>query len=202
MTSLSWKMKVGFVSLAGGLVLIVVAAATARASLSFHRSEVVALLDEDYGPAVVQQIRKAKSRIRCALYMARFDPRFPNNREGSLLVELAAARRRGVDVSVILDGSDRPWEDAGSPMGVMKKEHTNSAAFKFLKRNGVNVVYESEDALLHSKLIIIDNEISIVGSTNWTYSALAKNREASVIVRSAEVARAFGAGLDDIQTRP
>lgn len=201
MTSSSWKMKAVIVSLTAGLAFIAVGAATLRAPLTFHRGEVVVLLDGDYGPAVVQQIRRATSSIRCALYMARFDPRFPNNREGSLLVELVAARKRGVKVSVILDGSVRPWEKVADPMGA-KGVHSNSEAFKFLEKNGVNVAYESEDALLHSKLIIIDNEISIVGSTNWTYSALAKNREASVIVRSAEVARAFGAGFDEIQTRP
>ena len=37
--------------------------------------------------------------------------------------------------------------------------------------------------------LIIDGEVGIVGSTNWTYSALEKNHEVSVLIRSPEVAR-------------
>ncbi|MEK7290856.1 MAG: phospholipase D-like domain-containing protein, partial [Planctomycetota bacterium] len=43
----------------------------------------------------------------------------------------------------------------------------------------------------HNKILVIDNYITIVGSTNWTYSALKKNHEASVLIKSRSVAESF-----------
>ena len=53
----------------------------------------------------------------------------------------------------------------------------------------MEVVYDPVTVTTHTKLLIIDGEISVVGSTNWTYSALEKNHEVSVLIRSPEVAR-------------
>ena len=47
--------------------------------------------------------------------------------------------------------------------------------------------------------MVIDRYITIVGSTNWTYSALRKNHEASVIIRSRDVAVAFERKLEKIE---
>ena len=44
----------------------------------------------------------------------------------------------------------------------------------------------------HAKLMVVDGQLSLLGSTNWTYYALTNNNETSVLVRSKEVARAFG----------
>ena len=41
------------------------------------------------------------------------------------------------------------------------------------------------------KLLIIDDETVIMGSTNWTYNALTKNHEVSVLIRSPEMAKAL-----------
>ena len=53
----------------------------------------------------------------------------------------------------------------------------------------MKVRYDPVGVTTHTKLLIIDGEIGIVGSTNWTYSALEKNHEVSVLIRSPEVAR-------------
>ena len=39
--------------------------------------------------------------------------------------------------------------------------------------------------------MIVDGKLTLVGSTNWTYYALTNNNEASVLIRSKEVAKAF-----------
>jgi cardiolipin synthase len=39
--------------------------------------------------------------------------------------------------------------------------------------------------------MVVDGQLTLLGSTNWTYSALTNNNEASVLVRSKEVARIF-----------
>jgi len=57
----------------------------------------------------------------------------------------------------------------------------------------------------HNKLIIVDEETVLVGSQNWSTSAVAKNREMSLLVRYPELARHYQSifdldwetGLDD-----
>jgi phosphatidylserine/phosphatidylglycerophosphate/cardiolipin synthase-like enzyme len=37
--------------------------------------------------------------------------------------------------------------------------------------------------------MVVDGQLALVGSTNWTYYALTNNNEVSVFIRSKEVAR-------------
>ena len=39
----------------------------------------------------------------------------------------------------------------------------------------------------HAKLMIIDSGIVVVGSHNWTYSALAENNETSIVINSSDI---------------
>ncbi len=158
-------------------------------------AQVVPLVDGEYYSAVHTELRRAKKSIRCVMYLAKYNAKFPKGFEAMLLKDLVSAGKRGVQVSVILDGNDRPWEDDGKK----QEDKKNQSAFDFLAEGGVDVRYDSDDALLHSKLIVIDESVTIVGSTNWTYSALRKNHEASVIIHSPRVARAFLAGIDGIK---
>lgn len=158
-------------------------------------ARVVPLVDGEYYSAVRAELLRAKKSIRCAMYLAKYNPRFPKGPEATLLGDLVSAGKRGVDVSVILDGNERPWEDVGEK----QENKKNQSAFDFLAERGVDVRYDSDAKLLHSKLIVIDDSVTIVGSTNWTYSALMKNHEASVIIHSPQVARVFLAGIEGIK---
>jgi phosphatidylserine/phosphatidylglycerophosphate/cardiolipin synthase-like enzyme len=44
---------------------------------------------------------------------------------------------------------------------------------------------------MHTKLVLIDDEISIVGSHNWTNAAIYNNSESSALVRCPRAARTF-----------
>jgi len=37
--------------------------------------------------------------------------------------------------------------------------------------------------------MVVDGHLVLLGSTNWTFSALSNNNEASVLIRSKEVAK-------------
>lgn len=159
-------------------------------SLSFGlpADDVIPLVDEDYYPQVHQSLITAKQSVLCVMYMADINPKYNRGWEYNLVNDLIGAHRRGVAVTVIFDQNIMFWE--GGKKG-KKTERKNHQAYELLKKNGVPVYYDSNERVTHSKILIIDNYITIVGSTNWTYSALRKNHEASVLIKSSSVAEAF-----------
>jgi len=110
--------------------------------------------------------------------MAYYD-RQGNAPTNALMKELVNARKRGVKVEVILEvreGQDRATQ-------------RNRRAGKMLSQGGVEVIYDSLSRTTHAKLMVVDEQIILLGSTNWTYSALSSNNEVAVRIRSKEVAK-------------
>jgi len=78
------------------------------------------------------------------------------------------AHKRGVSVEAVIDTNS----GFGSSQKVVEK----------LYKAGVNVGLSGRSALCHHKMAIIDDEILIVGSANWTRSAFKKNDECFLIL--------------------
>jgi phosphatidylserine/phosphatidylglycerophosphate/cardiolipin synthase-like enzyme len=116
-------------------------------------------------------------------YEARLSPNHPFGGESLLLRSLISAAKRGVDVRMILEGAP---------------ERNNKFVYDFLKDAGVNVSYDSDAMTTHSSFIIVDEEWTIIGSHNWTVGAQRTNNEASVVVRSKEVAKVLRDTFDHI----
>jgi phosphatidylserine/phosphatidylglycerophosphate/cardiolipin synthase-like enzyme len=103
-----------------------------------------------------------------------------SGREGTakeLVQALVDARVRGVSIRVLLD------KDA--ERDVYKTRLINSRAAALLRRQEVEVRFDPPDRLMHSKLVIVDDVVAIVGSHNWTRASLETYHEASVVLRSA-----------------
>lgn len=81
---------------------------------------------------------------------------------------LANAARRSVDVQIITSNNLRDKQAA------------------YLQKAGVNIHY-TKKIIIHAKVMIIDNQMAVIGSINLTRSSLEDNRELSVITRDAEV---------------
>jgi cardiolipin synthase len=94
---------------------------------------------------------------------------------------LIAARKRGVKVAVILEQGE----------STDRTSQRNVLTGKMLAKEGVEVTFDPPTLTTHTKLLVIDSETVILGSTNWTYSALTKNHEVSVLIRSPEMAKAL-----------
>lgn len=95
---------------------------------------------------------------------------------------LESAKDRGVDVRIIIERDVVGGE--------------NDAIFRELSAKGFRIRYASESfKLTHSKFVIVDGTVLLVGSHNLSNSALFKNREASVIIRDgptiADFSRVF-----------
>jgi cardiolipin synthase len=155
---------------------------------SLPADDVIPLVDTEYYPAVHKALANAKKSILCVMFMAKLDPKHTGGDEYQLVLDLINAHKRGVEVQVIFDQNVKFWEK-GKKRNVIEKK--SEYAYKLLSKNGVPVFYDNENKVTHNKVLIIDKYITIIGSTNWTYSALRKNHEASVMIKSGSVALAF-----------
>ena len=86
------------------------------------------------------------------------------------------ARDRGLVVRVILDRSQ------------VTQRHSDLA---MLVRGGVPVWVDSAHAIAHNKVIIIDGEIVLTGSFNFTHAAEASNAENLLRIRDRGLAAAY-----------
>ncbi len=170
------------------LVVFILCVFYTPSSFGLPADDIVPLVDEEYYPQVHQSLSTAKESIWCVMYSVDIDPQYKNGWEYNLVNDLIQAHRRGVAVTVIFEQNIMFWEKSKKGKEIERKSRE---AFELLKRNGVPVYYDSKDRVTHSKILVIDNSITILGSTNWTYSALKKNHEASVLIRSRSVAEAF-----------
>jgi phosphatidylserine/phosphatidylglycerophosphate/cardiolipin synthase-like enzyme len=127
-------------------------------------------------PALLKDLGNAETEIMCALYMFKTDGN--TDATGRLLNAMLAARKRNVAVTIVFDMGD-------------KSELTskfNQATAKTLKQAGVEVIFDDPDRRMHAKMCIIDQNISFIGSHNYTYSAMQRNAEATVRISSPEIA--------------
>lgn len=143
---------------------------------------------DKYFPAVKEALKNAKSSIDMAMYFVNFSTQEKNSSVSQLVQELVNAHNRGVKVKVLLDqnidfsswdGLSREW----------KKEEKNDALFAFLKKQGIEVYFDNQYVVMHSKAIVIDEEKVILGSANWANSSLRKNWEISCLVKSKDFAK-------------
>ena len=92
-----------------------------------------------------------------------------------LCIKLAAKVRAGVRVQALLNSAGGGW----------RAPALNRQAAQWLQERGVEVHTLGASRTCHAKMLIIDDEIAIVGSHNWTPYALERNFEVSVLVRDA-----------------
>ncbi|MEM3047173.1 MAG: phospholipase D-like domain-containing protein, partial [Candidatus Bathyarchaeia archaeon] len=113
----------------------------------------------------------ANRSIHAAVYVVKYDPGDLDDPVNALLQSLVEAKSRGLDVRVLVD------------------EETNSSyrqTITYLCENGVPVKLDrSSGVTTHTKIVIIDGRYLIVGSHNWTESALNRNHEYSTLLKDS-----------------
>jgi len=122
--------------------------------------------------AIISELARAKTTIRVQAYSFTSAP---------IAGALTAAAKRGVDVRVILDRSQRG-------------ERYSSA--DFLANAGIPVLIDEAHALAHDKVMVIDGERVITGSFNFTKAAESRNAENLLNIRSKELAERYGANWE------
>jgi phosphatidylserine/phosphatidylglycerophosphate/cardiolipin synthase-like enzyme len=102
--------------------------------------------------------------------------------DADVAAALAAARRRGVQVRILLDPAQDP----------------NLAPYRLLQATGVEVRWYPvpRGTKLHAKAALFDSRRLLVGSANWSLSGLSVNHELDLMVEDPLPARAFSARFE------
>jgi phosphatidylserine/phosphatidylglycerophosphate/cardiolipin synthase-like enzyme len=141
-----------------------------------HEARVTLLKDNEFAEAILVGIRNARKSITCSYYLFVVHGK---KESGKVLDELVRARRRGVDVRVILEKT-RNKKDR------LNEENLHTGAL--LARGGVKVFFDTPDVVTHLKVTVIDGRYVFMGSHNLTEGALRHNNELSVLIDSPELA--------------
>jgi phosphatidylserine/phosphatidylglycerophosphate/cardiolipin synthase-like enzyme len=164
-------------------VLFIFLLSTLYLPLSFGlpAEDVQLVTDVQYFEVAKKLIQEAKHSVQVMMFEMGYYDKYPNTPSNLLIKELMNATKRGVKVEVILEVKE------GEDRTAKRNRHTG----KILSEGGVEVIYDPLSKTTHAKLMVVDGQLSLLGSTNWTYYALTSNHEASVLIRSQELARAI-----------
>lgn len=122
--------------------------------------------------AVVRELQAAKESVIVQAYSFTSVP---------IAKALLEAHKRGVKVQVILDKSQRT-------------EKYSSATF--LKNSGIPTFIDAAHAIAHNKVMVIDLQIVITGSFNFTKSAEESNAENLLVIRDRDLAAKYAANWE------
>jgi phosphatidylserine/phosphatidylglycerophosphate/cardiolipin synthase-like enzyme len=148
-------------------------------SFGLPAQDVQVVTDAQYFQVAKKMIQEAKTSVQVMMFEMRYYDEHPNSPSNLLIKELIDAKKRGVRVEVILEV--REDED--------RTTQANRRTGKMLSEGGVEVIYDPLFKTTHAKLMVADGELSLLGSTNWTYHALTNNNEVCALIRSKEVVK-------------
>jgi len=139
-----------------------------------NEANIYPLFNDGFFPAVHDVSHNADKSIHMVVFELKYYVDYPDSKENILVSDLIEAKRRGVDVKIIVDQ--------------YSKENN---AFDLLKSEGINIVYDEKDVTTHAKMLIVDGRIVVLGSTNYSYYGLEKNNEVDVLIDSEQTASLY-----------
>ena len=123
--------------------------------------------------AVVSAITQAKAEILVQAYSFTSAP---------IAKALVDAHKRGVQVKIILDRSQR-------------KERYSSA--DFTAHAGIPTYIDAAHSIAHNKVMVIDKVVVITGSFNFTKAAEGNNAENLLVIRSKDMAKVYSGNWEE-----
>lgn len=117
--------------------------------------------------SIFPELGKAKSKILVQAYS------FTSKEIAKALVD---AHKRGVKIEIILDKSNKSGK---------------YSAADFTAHAGIPTFIDAAHAIAHNKIIVIDNEMVITGSFNFTKAAEEKNAENLLIIKSKDLVKVY-----------
>ena len=117
--------------------------------------------------AVVDALDAAKHSVRVQAYSFTSAP---------IAKALVDAKRRGVDVEILLD----------------KSQHTEKySSADFVAHAGISTFIDAVNAIAHNKVMVIDGETVLTGSCNFTKAAEDRNAENLLVIHGTALAEKY-----------
>lgn len=150
--------------------------------MSYKINKVAPLDKSNFYEFVMTNIKSAEKSIFASVFI--IDPRLYRDIDldvRNLIKEIHNAKNRNVEVKIIHGSTEIP-----------DVFNANYVAHEYLKYLNIETKYfysKENKYNLHSKYILIDEELSIVGSSNWSINGLKEANENSVAVYSNTIAK-------------
>jgi phosphatidylserine/phosphatidylglycerophosphate/cardiolipin synthase-like enzyme len=116
---------------------------------------------------LINLISQARKSVYVAIYSFTRD---------SLARALIDAKKRGVEVKVVIEEENA---------------YGQGSDYQMLKDAGIDIRLDGNPALMHHKFMIVDGELVVTGSYNWSTAAEDRNDENFVVIRDKEVVDRF-----------
>jgi phosphatidylserine/phosphatidylglycerophosphate/cardiolipin synthase-like enzyme len=133
--------------------------------------------------ALYKHIDLAKSSIKISIYT------FTHKK---IAKHLKKAASRGVKIEIIFDNKQIKSKKAKSMIYYLSK-YKNIQSYKLKGLRSKNKKYYG---IMHIKMALIDEKITIFGSANWTKTAFTKNYETLMIAKDYALAKKFSKFFD------
>ena len=159
-----------FVSLLSGLLCLVNGTLSAHAATEGLNVEVLGVYfapSPNLASSIVRVIDESEHEVLVQAYG------FTHNGIAQALVR---AHQRGVIVRVLLD---------------KKSQSSNRFVIDVLAGADIDVREDGKHAIAHNKVMVIDQSIVITGSFNFTNSAVTRNAENFLVLRSLDLAQKY-----------
>ena len=124
--------------------------------------------------AIVSKMKAAKNSLKVCVFTIS---------DNEIRDEILIAHKRGIAIKIISD-NDKSF-DAGSDID-------------FLSKKGIQIKIDQTTNHMHHKFCIVDNEVLITGSYNWTRSAAERNQENIVISQDHTLLKSFIKEFDQL----
>ena len=142
----------------------------------------------DYPKVVMPLVEQATTSIDILMYEWKWYGHESAGGVQKLSLAICAAAHRGVRVRIILN-----VESMGHAITKI-----NTKTRGFLERAGCEVKWGQVGVATHAKMMVLDDQILVLGSHNYSKGAFSRNQEASIIVEGREEIAAYRQYFNDL----
>ncbi len=122
---------------------------------------------EECRNAIIKQLSKAEKEVKVCVFT------ISDNKISTVLREL---HEKGIDVKIISDND---------------KQYDRGSDIDYLHDKGLDIRIDLTSAHMHHKFALIDRDILITGSYNWTVSAAERNQENIIVTDQKDLVKDF-----------
>jgi phosphatidylserine/phosphatidylglycerophosphate/cardiolipin synthase-like enzyme len=135
---------------------------------------IIPVVDRNYFPAAKKLIQEAEKSICISMFVMKRGKKV-NSFVNLLIEELKNANKRGIKIKLLLEN-----------------KKVNQPTVDFLRdiRN-IEIKFDSPQKTTHNKIVLIDQNTILIGSTNWTEKSIGHANEANVVIKDKEVTEYF-----------